>query len=173
MSEQTGKICPYCQSKILPGQPVEACNSCNIPHHADCWRDNGGCTTFGCAASSMRPDGHGASTVGIDLTRENMNTSAGAYGTTVSSIYPPPGSLGTPYGRPSKNPTTACLLNLLLLGAGYFYLGRAGKGIGLLLLAIVFGLLTYGVGTLCILIYAMVDCYSTAEKMNRSSYPPM
>lgn len=25
------------------------CPACNIPHHAECWRENGGCTTYGCS----------------------------------------------------------------------------------------------------------------------------
>lgn len=36
-----GKVCPYCQSPIKPDAIVVVCNVCGIPHHADCWRENG------------------------------------------------------------------------------------------------------------------------------------
>lgn len=51
-----GKTCPYCQAPIKPNVHVHVCDACGIPHHAECWRDNGGCTTFGCSnASSGSP----------------------------------------------------------------------------------------------------------------------
>lgn len=48
-----GKNCPFCQTPIKPGSPVHLCGSCGIPHHAECWRENGGCTTFGCDAAVL------------------------------------------------------------------------------------------------------------------------
>ncbi|NLN75492.1 MAG: hypothetical protein GX139_04220 [Armatimonadetes bacterium] len=51
-----GKTCPFCQTPIKPNEPVHICDQCNIPHHQDCWRENGGCTTFGCrGANAARP----------------------------------------------------------------------------------------------------------------------
>jgi hypothetical protein len=43
-----GKTCPYCQFPIKQGSEVLECANCKIPHHEDCWEENGGCTTFGC-----------------------------------------------------------------------------------------------------------------------------
>ncbi len=43
-----GKTCPYCQTVIKPDTPVVVCPECGMPHHEDCWGENGGCTTFGC-----------------------------------------------------------------------------------------------------------------------------
>lgn len=43
-----GKSCPYCQTPIKPNTTVRVCEACGIPHHSECWQDNGGCTTFGC-----------------------------------------------------------------------------------------------------------------------------
>ena len=44
-----GKICPYCQMPIKPGTLVMKCPICGIPHHDECWRENGNkCTTYGC-----------------------------------------------------------------------------------------------------------------------------
>jgi hypothetical protein len=45
---EIGKTCPYCRFPIKPGEQVVMCPACNLPHHADCWRENQGCTTYGC-----------------------------------------------------------------------------------------------------------------------------
>lgn len=50
MNEYVGKLCPYCKAEIKDGDEVTVCPECGIPHHADCWKENGGCTTFGCKA---------------------------------------------------------------------------------------------------------------------------
>ena len=56
-----GKNCPYCQSPIKPGASIIICEICAMPHHIDCWRENGHCTTFGCNGndrSSQADDSH-------------------------------------------------------------------------------------------------------------------
>jgi len=40
--------CPYCQTKIKNQNEAVTCVLCGTPHHADCWNENGGCTTYGC-----------------------------------------------------------------------------------------------------------------------------
>lgn len=42
------KICPFCQSNIIEGENTIKCPRCNIPHHKECWIENGGCSIFGC-----------------------------------------------------------------------------------------------------------------------------
>lgn len=49
--EVVGKVCPFCRFPIKPGEQVQVCPACATPHHLDCWRENGGCTTYGCRAS--------------------------------------------------------------------------------------------------------------------------
>lgn len=59
--EEIGKTCPYCRFPIKPREQIIACPACELPHHADCWKENGGCTTYGCrmapgtATSAPRP----------------------------------------------------------------------------------------------------------------------
>jgi len=43
-----GKTCPYCQGTFKPGVRTVTCSLCGMPHHEECWRANGGCTTYGC-----------------------------------------------------------------------------------------------------------------------------
>jgi TM2 domain-containing membrane protein YozV len=43
-------ICPYCRGPFdETGPPTIYCPSCGVPHHEDCYQENGGCTVFGCA----------------------------------------------------------------------------------------------------------------------------
>jgi len=46
--EYIGRACPYCRLPISAGQMIVVCPECRVPHHADCWRENGSCTTYGC-----------------------------------------------------------------------------------------------------------------------------
>jgi hypothetical protein len=43
--------CPYCQSRIPLRAARIICPACKTPHHRECWRENGGCTTYGCVES--------------------------------------------------------------------------------------------------------------------------
>jgi hypothetical protein len=56
--DEIGKTCPYCRFPLKPGEQVVTCPACKLPHHADCWTENRGCTTYGCrgvAASAPTP----------------------------------------------------------------------------------------------------------------------
>lgn len=43
-----GKTCPYCQFTIKNKNDYLLCAKCKTPHHIECWKDNGKCTTFAC-----------------------------------------------------------------------------------------------------------------------------
>lgn len=43
-----GATCPFCGDLIKGNSSTITCESCKTPHHEMCWRENGGCTTFGC-----------------------------------------------------------------------------------------------------------------------------
>lgn len=57
--EYLGKTCPYCQYPIKQDSDVKVCLSCKVPHHQECWEENGGCTTYGCQGieGSTSPEG--------------------------------------------------------------------------------------------------------------------
>ncbi|MCA9520543.1 MAG: hypothetical protein KC609_06205 [Myxococcales bacterium] len=40
--------CPYCRDGILNEPTIVACSRCQTPHHAECWKEAGGCAVFGC-----------------------------------------------------------------------------------------------------------------------------
>ena len=53
-NNEVGKVCPYCQMPIKPGALVLKCPICGIPHHNECWRENGNkCTTYGCTGQGL------------------------------------------------------------------------------------------------------------------------
>ena len=56
MATVVGKTCPYCQSPIQQHEAVMVCSACGMPHHAECWQENGRCTTFGCPGSPSGGD---------------------------------------------------------------------------------------------------------------------
>jgi TM2 domain-containing membrane protein YozV len=42
-------VCPYCRMPFDEASPPKIfCTACGMPHHEDCYRENGGCTVFGC-----------------------------------------------------------------------------------------------------------------------------
>jgi len=57
-SQYIGKTCPFCQSILKPGSEIVVCSACGIPHHLECWRENGGCTTYGCSRAASYSPGH-------------------------------------------------------------------------------------------------------------------
>ncbi|MBW7990953.1 MAG: hypothetical protein FVQ84_13185 [Planctomycetes bacterium] len=65
----------------------------------------------------------------------------------------------------SKDPTLACLLNLLFLGTGHMYLGQITKGILVLVLGVAAGMIVWPLSAL-IIVWAMYDAYQTAKKLN-------
>lgn len=50
-SSAVGARCPYCLTRIQRGELIQVCPHCGTAHHWECWRENGGCTTYGCEAT--------------------------------------------------------------------------------------------------------------------------
>ncbi|MCP4256430.1 MAG: hypothetical protein GY774_02760 [Planctomycetes bacterium] len=72
-----------------------------------------------------------------------------------------------PSQEPLKDPTLACLLNLLFLGTGHMYLGRIAKGMLILFLGVGSGMIIWPLSIL-IIIWAMYDAYKSAKKQNQA-----
>lgn len=47
-ANHAGQECVYCRETIKAEHEVVICPRCKSPHHADCWKSNGGCGTRGC-----------------------------------------------------------------------------------------------------------------------------
>ena len=66
-----------------------------------------------------------------------------------------------------KDPTLACLLNLLLLGTGHMYLGQIAKGLLILAVGVALGMIVWP-ATILVVVWAMYDAYKTAKKMDHA-----
>lgn len=42
--------CAFCLWQLTGTDDAVACPECSTPYHRDCYAENGGCSTFGCAA---------------------------------------------------------------------------------------------------------------------------
>ena len=71
-----------------------------------------------------------------------------------------------------KDPTLACLLNLLLLGTGHMYLNQVAKGVLILVVGVALGMIVWP-ATALVAVWAMYDAYKTAEKMNHAARKPV
>ena len=42
------KNCAYCQSPLEPADARVTCSACGAEAHEECWKENGGCSVYGC-----------------------------------------------------------------------------------------------------------------------------
>ncbi len=48
--------CAVCQCSLLPDDERTFCPSCGLPHHTDCWKENFGCSAYGCSqVNALKP----------------------------------------------------------------------------------------------------------------------
>jgi hypothetical protein len=87
-----GKMCPYDRYAIAVGESVVVCPHCQVAHHADCWRENGGCTTRGCQGAPVG----GGRPVTAGQTPRYAPSPVGAF--PPATAFPPP--VATPSARP-------------------------------------------------------------------------
>ncbi len=70
-----------------------------------------------------------------------------------------------------KSPALACVLNILLWGVGYIYLGQVTKGIVLMLVCWTVGwfffLVTFGLASLVLIVVTAIDAYKIGQKLER------
>ncbi len=67
-----------------------------------------------------------------------------------------------------KDPILACLLNLLLLGAGHVYLGQIAKGVLILAVGVALGMIVWP-ATALVAVWATYDAYKIAKKMDQAA----
>lgn len=106
---QTGRACPYCRFPLKQGVAVVTCPICDATHHAECWRDNGGCAIVACAGGpTTRPAGGAAETpTATHRSGADVHSEHG-----VTPIPPPP----PPLGR--RSPSLAVAVIVLALAVG-------------------------------------------------------
>jgi TM2 domain/Prokaryotic RING finger family 1 len=127
--------CPYCRMAFNQEGPAKIyCTGCGMPHHEDCYQENGGCTVFGCpCAPADDPK------LQVSQTELNAAGMTSPYGS-VQSQFPPVvnGQVIPVYGRLPRSRTAYIVLGIFLgaFGAHNFYAGYTGKAVGQLCLTL-------------------------------------
>jgi len=115
--EHVNKTCPFCQSKIGETDRVAVCGACGIPHHEECWRENGGCTTFGCEAGPPPPGAPTYAPASVGRAMPWVCSNCGGTYDQASSTCPYCGSLGRRAATAgSSNPEAATALAMTIFG---------------------------------------------------------
>lgn len=159
-------VCPYCRMPFDEAGPAKVyCTACGVPHHEDCYQENGGCTVFGCSRAP-------ADDPKLQVSYSDLNAAAGmqtsstlavqsATMTTVSSTYGGPLGLSQPatvplsptsavpslpdyvqqanaQGRQPKSRATYIVLGIVFgaLGVHNFYAGYTGRAVAQLCLSV-------------------------------------
>lgn len=65
------------------------------------------------------------------------------------------------------NPGLMAVLSVLLVGLGQMVMGQVGKGLVMLLAALVIGAITFGVGAIAVWAVSGIDAYLIAQKLER------
>jgi TM2 domain-containing membrane protein YozV len=127
-------VCPYCRMSFDQEGLVKIyCTGCGMPHHEDCYQENGGCTVFGCPRAP-------ADDPKVQVSHSDLNA-APVYGSTQPLIYPQQAFPGITNGQvfhAAKSRTAFIVLGIFLgaFGAHNFYAGYTGKAIGQLCLTV-------------------------------------
>ena len=51
-SDGVSVMCSICGTEVEPTDERHVCPDCGLVYHEDCWQENQGCATYGCASSS-------------------------------------------------------------------------------------------------------------------------
>ena len=90
MSTVVGNTCPYCQSPVQPDEKLVLCSRCGLVHHAQCWAENGRCTTFGCGGVPVEqaaiPASEGQDQT-VDLTLDSVSCQNCGTANPLNAIY--------------------------------------------------------------------------------------
>jgi TM2 domain-containing membrane protein YozV len=156
-------VCPYCRMAFDEAAPPKIfCTACGMPHHEDCYRENGGCTVFGCKcapADDPKLQVSQSDLSAIPVTAQPYapvsqpyvapQYQSPAYGgplglSQAAAAAPARASAYQPYtsplsfDRPHKSRTTYIVLGIFLgaLGVHNFYAGYVGRAVGQLCLTV-------------------------------------
>lgn len=152
-------VCPYCRMPFEEGEaatvpPRIFCTACGTPHHEDCYRENGGCTVFGCKCApaddpKLQVSQNDISSVSVPVQpymAQPQQYPPSMYGGPLglnqgAAAVRAPVSLALPqnaYGRSYKSRTTFIVLGIFLgaFGVHNFYAGYTGRAVGQLCLTV-------------------------------------
>lgn len=158
-------VCPYCRMPFDEQGPAKIyCTACGVPHHEDCYQENGGCTVFGCARAPADDPKLQVSYSDLQAAPMSIAAAQPQPASVLPSVYHGPLGLSSPgpaaaavpggpdagapaaaypspaytAGQPAKSRTTYIVLGIFLgvFGAHNFYAGYTGRAVGQLCLSV-------------------------------------
>jgi len=76
-------VCPYCRMMVFPdAADCRVCEGCGVPHHAECYTENGGCTVFGCRFAPVDEPK-------LSISQPELNATAGLTAAAMAPAPPP------------------------------------------------------------------------------------
>jgi TM2 domain-containing membrane protein YozV len=83
-------VCPYCRMPFDETSPPKTyCTACGVPHHEDCYQENGGCTVFGCSRAP-------ADDPKLQVSYSDLNAAAAASGQAAYPVQAQPAAAMNP-----------------------------------------------------------------------------
>jgi hypothetical protein len=83
--------CSVCQCLILPDEERAICEVCGQPHHSDCWKENFGCSAYGCTQVNVLkvgPDIQIGPEFGARASYQNVSTPHNLAAISVAETFP-------------------------------------------------------------------------------------
>lgn len=109
-------ICSICQTEVAPHEQAHRCSKCELPYHRECWQENLGCATYGCANVNALKQGPEISITAHSLHRPPRSS-------TPQPPAPPPPKEEIPWGYLVW---AICLLSFLagaFVSVWFYFLG--------------------------------------------------
>jgi TM2 domain-containing membrane protein YozV len=101
-------VCPYCRMPFdESGPPTIYCTACGVPHHEDCYQENGGCTVFGCARAPADDPKLQVSQSDLNAVAAVATQTASVQPQPLTPVSPLPSRYGGPLGLSQPAPATA------------------------------------------------------------------
>ena len=169
----TVKKCSACNRDFAPEEKLVFCALCQNIYHYQCWQEKGGCITPGCQGQPVLGQAVAEEVQSLQEEEQKKEPALTYFcpvcqGKIADKVHKCPHCESIIKKRGYKEPIAACLFNLLLLGAGYIYLGHYKKAFLWLLIGVVAALITWGgIGGFIVLAWVMYDSYQMADKMNK------
>lgn len=115
-------VCPYCRMPFDDSSPPTIyCTACGVPHHEDCYQENGGCTVFGCAQAPADDPKLQVSQSDLNALSAVATQTASVQPQPMSPVSPLPSRYGGPLGLSQPAPATAAAVAAAPTGSSAAY----------------------------------------------------
>ena len=79
------EVCSVCQTAIEDDDPRVVCGACGLPFHTECWRENLGCSAYGCENVNVLKQGPDITINQLPATPQTLSVPMSAPGASAAS----------------------------------------------------------------------------------------